>query len=291
MIKTIVTRALQVVFKKPIRLWAISLLSGFLTSVFSFLCGITIPGLGIAVSLLMSVGMTMVFLHGYRGEQVRAVQLFDAFKDWATIKRTLCGMGWATLWTFLWGLIPIVGIVFAIIRAYEYRLVPYILVNEPDVKPTDAIKVSKERTDGYKLSMFLTDLLPVAAGVIVVLVLGLLGLIPKIGGFFIFLLVVALILLALIVPLFNGLVKSAYYEEITNPTMDVAGLEVKTCPFCGAVVDPYVIFCPKCGRKIGGEEVLAEAAEETVKEAAEAAEEAVSDAADAVSDEITGKDK
>ena len=257
MIKTILTRAIQVVLKKPIRLWAIRLLASFLTSVFSFLCGITIPGLGIAVSLLLSVGLTMVFLHGYRGEQVRAVQLFDAFKDWATIKRTLCGMGWMTLWIFLWALIPIVGIVFAIIRSYEYRLVPYILVNEPDVKPTEAIQVSKERTSGYKTSMFLTDLIPIAAVIVVIIVFGLLGMIPKVGGFFIFLMIIALLLLCLLLPLLMGLIKSAYYEEITNPTMSFVRTDEKICPFCGASVDVNAVFCPKCGQKIGGVEEIA----------------------------------
>ena len=250
MIKTILTRALNVVLRKPIRLWAISLLYSFLNGVFGFLCGITIPGLGISVSLLLSVGMTMVFLHGYRGEQPRAVQLFDAFKDWGTIKRTLCGMGWMALWIFLWALIPIVGIVFAIIRTYEYRLTPYILVNEPDVKPTEAIKVSKERTNGYKTSMFLTDLIPVAAVCLVVLILALLGMIPKAGVAFYVILVIFLILAGLILPLFYGLIKSAYYEEITHPTMSATGKEMKICPNCGEYVEADSVFCPKCGQRI-----------------------------------------
>lgn len=275
MIKTILTRALKVVFKKPIRLWGISLLGTFLNSVFGFLCGVTIPGLGIAVSLLMSVGMTMVFLHGYRGEQVRSVQLFDAFRDWGTIKRTLCGMGWRTLWIFLWSLIPIVGIVFAIICSYEYRLVPYILVNEPDVKPTEAIKVSKERTMGYKTSMFLTDLIPVAAIALVVLVLSLFGLIPKVGGFFMVIMGLFVILCCLILPLLTGLIKSAYYEEITNPTIDADGQEMQICPFCGQTVNAGAVFCPKCGQRINGAPA---AAEEIAEEAADDA--AADDTAD-----------
>ena len=290
MIKTILTRAIQVVLKKPLRLWGISLLASFLTSVFSWLCGIAIPGLGIAIGLLISVGMTMVFLHGYRGEQVRAVQLFDAFKDWGTIKRTLCGMGWMTLWIFLWALIPIVGIVFAIIRSYEYRLVPYILVNEPDVKPTEAIKVSKERTDGYKLSMFLTDLVPIAAIIAVVLVFGLLGLIPKVGTFFLVLMFIALILLALLLPLLRGLIRSAYYEEITHPTITSSGREVKVCPFCGETVDANVVFCPKCGQKIGGVEEIVEKAEEIVEEKAEEIAEKAEEIAEEAA-EIVDKDE
>ncbi len=75
---------------------------------------------------------------------IAVTQLFDTFKDWKTVKkRVLCGMGWAGLWIFLWSLIPVAGIVFGIIRTYEYRLTPYILA-EPDMPITEAIKVGRE---------------------------------------------------------------------------------------------------------------------------------------------------
>ena len=153
MIMAIYKKAFEVLMKKPVRLWGISLLFVFLTYVGSLLCGIAIPIFGLAVSMLLSTSMTLIFLHGYRGEEVKAVNLFDAFRDWQTIKRVLAGMGWMLLWVFLWSLIPIVGIIFGIIRSYEYRLTPYILMLEPDVKPTEAIKVSKERTKGWKGKM------------------------------------------------------------------------------------------------------------------------------------------
>ena len=54
------------------------------------------------------------------------------------------GMAWMSLWIFLWSLIPVVGIVFGVIRMYEYRFVPYILMTRDDVKPTDALRVSRE---------------------------------------------------------------------------------------------------------------------------------------------------
>ena len=67
---------------------------------------------------------------------------------------------------FLWSLIPVVGIVFGVIRAYEYRFTPYILMTRDDVKPTEAIKVSKAETMGYKGKMFGADMLATGAWIV-----------------------------------------------------------------------------------------------------------------------------
>lgn len=252
MIKIIYGRALKVLLKKPFALWGISLLNTLLVSVLTALCG-AVPILAVAVTLLLNTSMTMVYLHGYRGDEVKAVHLFDTCKDWATVKRVLGGMGWMTLWTFLWGLIPIVGPIFAIIRTYEYRLVPYILVTEPDVAPTEAIKVSKERTNGYKGKMFGADLL---AGVLfsaVCLVLGLLSAIPVVGVLFIIILVLLTIVYIVLLPLFLGLVQAAFYEEITNPTIAIVQTSSAPgvfCPNCGNAVAANSAFCPNCGTKL-----------------------------------------
>ena len=147
-IKTIYSRAFAVLRKKPFLLWGISLLAMLLSALSVPLLGV-IPAASIAVSMLLQTAMTLIYLRGYRGEEIAVTQLFDTFKDWKTVKRVLCGMGWASLWIFLWSLIPVAGIVFGTIRAYEYRLTPYILMHEPDVPITEAIKVSREKTRGY----------------------------------------------------------------------------------------------------------------------------------------------
>ena len=136
-IKTIYSRAFAVLRKKPFLLWGISLLAMLLSALSVPLLGV-IPAASIAVSMLLQTAMTLIYLRGYRGEEIAVTQLFDTFKDWKTVKRVLCGMGWASLWIFLWSLIPVVGIVFGIIRTYEYRLTPYILMHEPDVPITEA---------------------------------------------------------------------------------------------------------------------------------------------------------
>ena len=213
MILNIYKKAAAVLMRKPILLWGLSLLSGILSSLASIACGI-IPGLAVVVSLLLSTSMTMVYLHGYRGEKVKSAMLFECFKDWNTIKRVSCGLGWMILWLIVWCLVPIVGPIIAIVKAYGWRLTPYILVLGPNVPIMDAIKVSAKRTKGYKGKMLGADLLIYGILFVAGLVLTLLSQIPILGILFSFANVVVSIATALFLNLFLGLVQSAFYEEI-----------------------------------------------------------------------------
>ena len=239
MIMEIYKKALSVLMKKPLRLWGITLLCILLTGVGSALFGI-IPGIGLCISLLLETAMTIIFLRGYRGEEVNTLQLFDCFKDWNTIKRVLCGMGWMTLWIFLWGLIPVVGPIFALIRTYEYRLTPYILVMEPDVKPSDAIKLSKVRTMGWKGKMFGADILVAVGFYLVTLVLLLFSHIRYIGVLFGLVNVLFVICFIVLAPLFLGLVQAAFYEEICGKASESAAQEAQAAPVAEIPTEPQV---------------------------------------------------
>jgi hypothetical protein len=184
MFLTIYKRAMAVLMRKPLKLWGISLLSTLLIPLLTGLCGFAIPGLGIAISLLMTTSMTMVYLAGYRGKAVHTTQIFSCFKDWETIKRVTLGMSWMTLWIVLWSLIPIVGPFISLKRTYEYRLTPYILITEPDVALTEAHKESAKRTKGYKLQMWLSDFVIDIIYGIAVAIIGALAGIPYIGFLF-----------------------------------------------------------------------------------------------------------
>ena len=131
-----------------------------------------------------------------------------------------------------------VGIVFGIIRTYEYRLTPYILMHEPDVPITEAIKVSREKTRGYKAKMFGADALYVVVIAAAEILLALLATIPYIGVLFGILSVVLTIAASLFGPLFLGLVQAAFYEEITHR---------RVCPRCGVELSPDARFCYNCG--------------------------------------------
>ncbi len=243
MIASIYKSALGVIAKKPFVLWGISLLQILLVSLATFLFG-AIPGLAICITLLLGTGMTLIFLYGYRGQDVHCVQLFDCFTSWARIKRVLGGMAWMLLWIFLWSLIPVVGVIFAIIRTYEYRLTPYILVFEPEVPITEAIKVSKQRTRGWKGQMFGADVLIVLGLFVAYLILSLLAMIPLLG--ILFGLVAFLLVLAetLFLPLFLGLVQAAFYDKINEAG---AASATTTCAACNAAIPASSVFCPQCG--------------------------------------------
>ena len=240
MFMKIYDRAFKVLMKKPLKLWGISLLYILRSGVLISLCGAAIPALGIAVGLLMSTSMTMIFLQGYRGEDVNTTQLFSCFKDWQTIKRVVLGMAWMALWVFLWSLIPVVGPIFALIRIYEYRLTPYILVTEPEVPITEVIKVSAKRTEGYKLQMWLADIVVYVAIFLVTLILVLLVMIPYIGILFALVLVLFVIVVIALCPLFVGLVQAAFYEEINKKN--------RFCGNCDAKVEEGANFCATCGK-------------------------------------------
>ena len=242
MVMKIYERAFKVLLKKPLKLWAISLLFSVLTGVLVGLCGFAIPVLGIAVAMLMGTSMLMIFLNGYRGEDVKVVDLFSCFKDWATIKRVVLGLAWMALWIFLWSLIPIVGPIFALVRSYEYRLTPYILVTEPEVSITEAIQISKKRTEGYKLQMWLADIAWVVALFVAFIVLGLFSAIPVLGTLFALALVIIYLAVLLFGTLFVGLVRAAFYEEINK--------EATFCANCGAKLENGAKFCASCGSSV-----------------------------------------
>ena len=215
MVSSIYKKTFSVLMKRPFRLWGISLLAEFLCLV-AYAGFIGVPAAAFCAALLLSASMSMIFLNSYRtGLEPKTAYLFASFKK-DRILRVLGGMAWMQLWIFLWSLIPIVGIVFGIIRMYEYRFVPYILMTRDDVKPTDAIKISKQETMGYKGKMFGADILLGAVYLGAFLVFTLLGKIPYLGVLFRILWVLIAIAYGLLAPLFSGIMQAAFYVEIQN---------------------------------------------------------------------------
>ncbi len=59
------------------------------------------------------------------------------------------------IFIFLWTLLLIVP---GIVKAYEYRMIPYILAEQPDISSKDAFAISKEMMTGQKMDAFILDL-------------------------------------------------------------------------------------------------------------------------------------
>ncbi len=244
MIFTIYKRALAVLAEKPFKLWGISWLCALMIYLSATL--FLIPIAALAVACLFKVAMTLILLAGYRRQNVETLMIFDNFKNWDRAKRILCGMGWRALWIFIWSLIPVVGPIFAIIRAYEYRFVPYIMALQPEIAPKDALKESKKMTDGYKAKMFWADvLIPVIFGAALGII-GLLASIRYIGILFAIIEFVLILAWILFFPLFIGLVQAAWYEEVKNPSAPQKSMK-PVCPSCGKTFKEGTKFCSNCG--------------------------------------------
>lgn len=208
MFKSIIEKykgSLAILMKKPILLWGLTLLAqllSFLAVPFGVLPIISLP-----ISWALSVGLSMLYLKGYRGNGVETDDVFVGFKNF---KHNVLGMGWMQLWTLIWLPVPIMNI----IKSYEYCFTPYILVEMPELSPTEALKKSKEMTAGYKLQMFLSDLLVGAGVTIIMLVLGVLAVeIPYIGLIFRLILFAFRIAVVLFAPIFLGLIRAGFYDH------------------------------------------------------------------------------
>ena len=76
-----------------------------------------------------------------------------------------------TIYKDLWNLTIIGGL----IKKYSYRLVPYIVAENPRLKANDAITLSRQLMDGYKWKAFLLDFSFVGWEILNLLTFGILG--------------------------------------------------------------------------------------------------------------------
>ncbi|MCR5310964.1 MAG: DUF975 family protein [Lachnospiraceae bacterium] len=159
------------------------------------------------LSSLISSAVTAALFGGFgrRG--------FGSMVDSLNLKAMTAGIVLAVI-LVLAGLI--VGCVFAIIKSYAYSFVPYLTREDETRKATDVARDSDAQTKGYKGKMFLTDLLIALCIGVIELVLSLLGKIPYAGGLFRFVLGAVKVVVFALAPLFMGLVRAAWYDEITK---------------------------------------------------------------------------
>ena len=257
MIKSIYARTLTILKRIPVKLWGLSLLNLLFLSLLPVI-GVNIPFVSIPVTVALQAGMILIFYKTYStGDVPDSKPMFVAFKDFKTFKHIAGGMCWMYLWIFLWALIPVAGVVFAIYKAIQYSFTPYILMEEPEVGAMDALKKSMEDTKGLKLQIFIGSTLPVIAYTVVLSIFAALGLIDgPVGVLFVVLSSILTLIFTLFAPLFFGLIKAGFYEYGKKPvkkaTQSTAAshLPPVTCTACGTVNAGEEKFCSKCGGKL-----------------------------------------
>ena len=76
------------------------------------------------------------------------------------------------IFIFLWTLLLIVP---GIVKSYEYRMVPYVLAENPDLSREEAFALSKRMMDGDKMNAFILDLSFIGWAILTILTCGLVG--------------------------------------------------------------------------------------------------------------------
>ncbi|MDY3617598.1 DUF975 family protein [Agathobaculum sp.] len=123
---------------------------GVLLAVLGMLGGVW---LSIWVVGILQVGARRFFLESRAQDHISIAAMFTPYHRgnwWNTVKAMLL----KTVYLFLWGL-TLVG--FAI-KSYSYRMVPYILAENPQAKPREAIALSRRMMHGNKWRCFVIDL-------------------------------------------------------------------------------------------------------------------------------------
>ncbi len=107
----------------------------------------------IFVSKVLEVGMIRFFLENHRYTKTKVSKITLPYKIDKTTNIAYT-MFIKNIYNILWAF-TIVG---GFIKYYSYKMVPYILAENPNMKPRDVIKLSREMMDGYKWEMFKLDL-------------------------------------------------------------------------------------------------------------------------------------
>lgn len=87
-------------------------------------------------------------------------------------KRNVKVLFFRDLYTVLWLMLFIVP---GIVKMYEYRMIPYILADDPDICKSDAFKMSKQMMKGNKWRAFILDLSFILWGFLSLITMGIVG--------------------------------------------------------------------------------------------------------------------
>ena len=150
--------------------------SFFSDSFFFMFTGIAIVFaiLGFIIKLLIvypiEIGKNNFFM-GIREEEKTLDSLIFVYKS-GQLKNTIITMFMKGLFQTLWTLLFIIP---GIIKAYEYRMIPYILSENPEISRKRAFEISKQMMKGNKWNTFVLDLSFLGWQILSGLTIGILG--------------------------------------------------------------------------------------------------------------------
>ena len=100
----------------------------------------------------LKVGVQKFFIENHYSNSGLSSLLWAFKTNYSNTVKTMFLM---QVYLFLWSLLFAIP---GIIKSYSYRLVPYILADNPDMNSDDAITLSREMMNGQKFEVFVLDL-------------------------------------------------------------------------------------------------------------------------------------
>ncbi len=131
--------------------WTTAVVSCLIVSVLMSVASYVVVG-SLLFAGVLSIGMNVVLLGISRNGSSNFENLFDGFRK--GLGNNIVASILVQLFTFLWSLLFIIP---GIVKAYSYSMTYFILADNPDMAPTDAIKASQEMMKGKKWRLFCLD--------------------------------------------------------------------------------------------------------------------------------------
>lgn len=141
--------------------------------IYSLLLGVlSYTGIGsLLLSGVLAIGMCVITLQISRLGKSGIESIFDGFRK--GLGNNIVAGILVQIFTFLWTLLFIIP---GIVKSYSYAMTYYILADNPDMAPTDAITESRKMMDGNKWRLFCLDLSFIGWYLLSILTLGILAL-------------------------------------------------------------------------------------------------------------------
>ncbi|TDO92042.1 uncharacterized protein DUF975 [Halanaerobium saccharolyticum] len=109
--------------------------------------------LRIFLGYVLEVGGRKYFIELSRGSS--EISYLLKYFDKKYYKNIIIALLIRGIYIFLWTLLLIIP---GIIKMYQYRFVPYIIAENPEIDHNEALSLSREITDGEKMDIFILDL-------------------------------------------------------------------------------------------------------------------------------------
>lgn len=106
------------------------------------------------VMIPITVGMNKWYIRSREDKNVSLSLCFSIYKKQSYFK-VVFAMLYSALFNFLWFFVLYIP---GIVKTYSYRMIPYILADNPGIGAKRALKLSCQMTKGSKFKMFVLDL-------------------------------------------------------------------------------------------------------------------------------------